>query len=181
MRTTSLKVLGKNVASFFRHHIMSLEYARTVSPSDRLHIERVTDRPGEMIGATYSLDAAARLLRKNKGLCDVFVFLDSDGNKVGTASVMYKGGNDFEYRIRNVDAFIYNVFTAVEHRGRGYAVDMMKHVMAFLHAKGIDKVYLAVSTNNKPAIRAYVKAGFIVERDSSFIRVLRVNIPYRKL
>jgi glycosyltransferase involved in cell wall biosynthesis len=43
------------------------------------------------------------------------------------------------------------------------------------------KAYLAVSTNNTSAIRAYEKVGFVTEYDSSFIRVLKVNIPYKQL
>ena len=50
-----------------------------------------------------------------------------------------------------------------------------------LSSKGIDKVYLAVSTNNESAIKAYKKSGFIVEKTSCFIRFLKINIPYREL
>ena len=58
---------------------------------------------------------------------------------------------------------------------------MIRLLSEYLHLKSIDKVYLAVSTNNSSAIRAYEKIGFVTEYDSSFIRVLKVNIPYRKL
>lgn len=72
-----------------------------------------------MIDGAYSVETAKALLAKNKGKCDVFIFYDSNKNVVGTLSVMYKNGNDIEYKIRKADAFIYNVLTDEKHRGRG--------------------------------------------------------------
>ena len=72
---------------------------------------------------------------KNIEKCDVFVFFDSFQNIIGTLSVMYRGGNDIEYKIRNIEAFIYNVFTDEQYRGKGYAKQMINLLMLFLHKK----------------------------------------------
>ena len=159
---------------------MSLNYS-SHTENNNLIMECITDQPEKMIDGTYSTGTAKSLLLKNKGKCDVFIFHDSDKNVVGTLSVMYKNGKDIEYRIRNADAFIYNVLTVPKYRGKGYAGEMLRLLSDYLHRKSIDKAYLAVSTNNISAIRAYEKVGFQTEYDLSFIRILRVNIPYRQL
>lgn len=181
MKTGSIRLFGKNVISTFNHHIMSLQYSSNIAATNKLVMECITEQPDKMIDGTYSVETAKALLAKNKGKCDVFIFHDSNENVVGTLSVMYKNGNDIEYKIRKADAFIYNVLTDEKHRGRGYAGEMLRLLSEYLHGKSIDKAYLAVSTNNTSAIRAYEKIGFVTEYDSSFIRVLKVNIPYRQL
>lgn len=181
MKTGSIKLFGKNVISTFSHHIMSLEYSSLNATTNNLVMECITEHPDKMIDGTYSVETAKDLLAKNKGKCDVFIFYDSNEDVVGTLSVMYKNGNDIEYKIRKADAFIYNVLTEEKHRGRGYAGEMLRLLSEYLYGKSIDKAYLAVSTNNTSAIRAYEKVGFVTEYDSSFIRVLKVNIPYKQL
>lgn len=181
MNTGSIRIFGKNVISTFDHHIMSLHYSALNKPRNVLRMECINDHPEKMIDGTYSVETARNVMLKNRGKCDVFVFYDSEGNTIGTLSVMYKGGNDIEYKIRSIDAFIYNVLTKKEYRGKGYAGEMLFLLSEYLHGKSIEKSYLAVSKNNDSAIRAYKKTGFVTEKDSSFIRILRVNIPYKQL
>lgn len=94
---------------------------------------------------------------------------------------MYKGTDDLEYRIRSIDAYIFDVYVNSSYRGKGYAGEMIRQLMEYLHAKNIDIAHLAVSTKNEKAIRAYEKAGFSTVYDRSFARVLKINIPYHSL
>ena len=94
---------------------------------------------------------------------------------------MYKGTDDLEYRIRNIDAYVFDVFVNNSCRGRGYAGEMIRQLMCYLHGKGIDSAYLAVSVSNESAIRAYKKTGFTTVKDLNFARVLKINIPYHVL
>ena len=50
---------------------------------------------------------------------------------------------------------------------------MIRQLMCYLHGKGIDSAYLAVSVSNESAIRAYKKTGFITVKDHNFARVLK--------
>lgn len=181
MKTGSIRLFGRTVFSTFKHHIMSLQYSPNYTASNRLQMECITYQPEKFIDGTYSVPVARNIISRNKEKCDVFIFRDSNENVIGTLSVMYRDGNEIEYKIRKVDAFIYNVLVKDEYRRRGYAGDMLRLISIYLHGKGIDKAYLAVSTNNMPAIRAYEKVGFVTEFDSSFFRVLKVNIPYKQL
>ncbi len=180
METHSVQLFGKNIISYFKHHIMALSYENRNDIKMDLVMESVTDCTEKMIDGPYSINMASRIVKRNKGKCEVFVFYYC-GVEVGTLSVMYKGGNDIEYKIRNTDAFIYNVSTLEKYRGRGYAVVMINMLMDYLHNNSINTVYLAVSTNNTSAIRCYQKAGFVKKYDSSFIRVLKINIPYKTI
>ena len=183
MKTKTIKVFGKNLISTYHHIIMSLPSDSMSAPLNSLSIECITNQPEKMINGTYSIDTAKYLLSNNSGRCDVFIYHDTDNNTIGTLSVMYRGGDDIEYKIRNIDAFIYNVYTEEKYRGNGYAKEMICLLMKYLDGKSqfINEVYLAVSTNNSSAIRAYEKAGFIKRSESSFIRILKINIPYKVL
>ena len=95
---------------------------------------------------------------------------------------MYKNGDELEYRIRNIDAFIFNVFINEELRGNGYCGKMIQLLVSRLKMeKSISEVYLAVSEDNLAAINAYHKIGFISVYKKRFFRVLRHNIPYHIL
>lgn len=141
----------------------------------------VTKRPEQMIDGTMDTSVLKRIVSRNKDKCDVFVFKDQEGTVVGTLSVIYKGGVEVEYKIKNIDAFVFNVKVLENFRGRGYAGEMLLLLMDYLHKKSIDRMFLAVSTNNNSAIRAYKKIGAKIICKMSFVRALRINIPYRTL
>ena len=131
-------------------------------------------------GSTLSKKALRHIINKNQNRTEVFVFLDK-GNLIGSLCVMYKNGNDPEYRIRKIDAYIYGVYVNKEYRGNGYASVMLKKLGAYLLSRGICKAHLAVSVNNESGIRAYEKTGFKIVAKKSFFRILKINIPYHKL
>ena len=181
METRNIRVFGKNILSIYKHYIMSLSCEDVHETTTSLTMECVTNQPDKIIAGTYSIDTAKHIIKENTGKCEAFIFRNTSDEVVGTLSVMYKGGNELEYKIRNIDAFIYNVLTVEKFRGNGYASQMIHLVMNYLQGKSIPSTYLAVSTNNKSAIQAYEKAGFKKECSMSFIRILRVNIPYKVL
>ena len=86
-----------------------------------------------------------------------------------------------EYRIRNIDAYIFDVYVNRMYRGHGFAGEMIRQLMNYLHGKGVQTVHLAVSVSNESAIKAYKKAGFTIVNSCSFARLLKNNIPYRVL
>ena len=94
---------------------------------------------------------------------------------------MYRGADDLEYRIRNIDSYIFDVYVNYLHRGKGYAGEMIRQLMEYLHDKGINTAYLAVSMSNSRALRAYKKTGFTTVADEKFERILKNNSPDDKL
>ena len=181
MKTLSLRIFGKNVISFFCHYIMSMSYDEMELGDVSLSIELVTYNSEDMIDGTLKTHVLKKIVSRNKGFCDVFVFKNHQSRVVGTVSVMYKGGREIEYKVKKIEAFIFNVYVKEAFRGNGYAGEMIKLVMEYLHEKSINEVYLAVSNNNNSAISAYKKIGFKIRLQSFFVRILKINVPYRKL
>ena len=182
-----IKLFGKNIFQVYNHHIMRLEYSNmNCTPlSSELKLRKIDlhNIKEELapVGTTVAVANLDRLVKKNGSMCEGFILCDEHEKDVGTIWVMYKGTNDLEYRIRNIDAYIFDVFVNSSYRGKGYAGEMIRQLMEYLHTKGIDSAHLAVSTKNISAIRAYEKAGFVTVCDHKFARVLKINIPYHKL
>lgn len=53
-----------------------------------------------------------------------------------------------------------NIVTAVNHRGKGYATEVLTILLNNLKNRGIAKVFLEVENDNIPAISLYEKSGF---------------------
>lgn len=157
-----IKLFGKNILQFYKHHIMKIEY-KDCSHDQRDSICKIDlDHIAEElspIGTTVTISNLNHLVRMNVGKCEGFKLVKGE-KAVGTIWVMYKGSNDLEYRIRNIDAYIFDVFVNTTYRGHGFAGEMISQVMRYLHEMGIDTAYLAVSTLNESAIKAYKKTGF---------------------
>lgn len=177
----NIRIFGKSIIKKYSHRIMKFNIREATSvweTENDLLFKTVS--VNEQIEGTYSKSVSQKIAGENIGKCDVFVLYQNE-KPLGTISVMYKGGNELEYKIRNIEAFIYNVYVAPEARGKGFAGKMMQFLMSYLREKGINEAYLAVSTDNESAIRAYEKFGFCDVENKSFYRILRKNMPYHTL
>ena len=157
---------------------MSLENLDEKDLNMSIKLKKVNDY-SELIDGTYSIELQRKLIETNIGKCDTFLLEGCFEQKpIGICSVMYKNGDELEYKVRNIDAFIYNVRIDSTYRGKGYAKEMLLFVGMQLKYRGINDMYLAVSTDNTSAIKAYKKTGFEIVSEKYFIRMLRKNIPY---
>lgn len=157
---------------------MSLDNLSEEDLNASLKLEIVNDY-SELIDGTYSVELQRKLIENNIGKCDTFLLKECfEQEPIGICSIMYKNGDELEYKVRNIDAFIYNVRIDNAYRGKGYAKEMLKYVGMKLKSKGINDMYLAVSTDNANAIQAYTKTGFEIISEKHFMRVLRKNVPY---
>lgn len=178
-----IKLFGKNILRFYKHHIMRLDYKDVDCSSElilcKVNLECIAQEL-KPIGTTVSIQNLIRLVRKNPGKCEGFKLVDGE-KSIGTIWVMYKDSDDLEYKIRNIEAYVFDVYVNNDYRGHGYAGEMIRQLMRYLHGRGIDTAYLAVSTANDSAIKAYKKTGFVTVEDLSFVRALKINIPYHVL
>lgn len=183
----SLKLFGKNIFRVYTHHIMKIEYETVVGRQKQsTYTLRKIDSDSiseelEPIGTTVTASNLKHLISVNGSRCEGFVFGGIDTSPIGTIWVMYQGADDLEYRIRNINAYIFDVYVNSKYRGKGYAGEMICEIMEYLHKKGLNTAYLAVSRRNISAIRAYKKIGFTTVADKKFVRFLKINIPYHKL
>ena len=98
------------------------------------------------------------------------------GTPAGYLRVLYKGSAIGRYRVKNIDAFIVNVFINAEDRRKGYGEYLLRKTLHYLYTqKNIRTAYLTVRMNNLPARRLYTKAG---GKDLRTIKRLRLfNVP----
>lgn len=176
----SVRQILRGIISFRHHYIMRIIFDDFLEEEvcSNLILERVSD-DAELIAGTYSVKLQKKILNVNMGKCDTFILKENNTNdSIGILSIMYKGGDELEYKIRDIEAFIYNVMIAEAFRGKGFAGIMVKMLGVQLKKKGIREAYLAVSTDNYSAIKAYQKMGFEKIAEKKFVRTLRKNFPY---
>ncbi len=182
-----IRIFGKNVFQIYDHFIMKIDHDavkdRTASSGHILRAADMSNISAELqpVGTTVTAENLKRLVSANKGKCEGFVFCEPGGRSVGTIWVMYRGTNDIEYRIRDIDAYIFDIYVNEAYRGNGYAGEMICQLMNRLYDKGINSAFLAVSKKNNSAVKAYVKTGFKTVDEKRFARILKINIPYHKL
>ena len=110
---------------------------------------------------------------------DGFIFFTSDTHQpVGCIWVMYRGGNEAQYRIRYIDAFGFYFSVFPKFRGNRYIEYFIYQMLNHLKSKGIDKLYASVRKNNTAALKAYQRAGMKIEAEKIFYRLIRWRIPY---
>ena len=111
----------RGIFSIRSHLIMCLDLMQLPQPNTlrQFNLYKV-EHDTELIDGTYSVQMQQNIISHNPGLVETFVLKDKS-ETIGIMSVMYKGGNELEYKIRNIDAFVYNVLIRPEFRGNGYA------------------------------------------------------------
>ena len=168
----------RGLFSIRRHHLMRLSIPPSTNKAFGDTVLQRVENPEQVVNGTYDASTQLKLMEKNGTLCEQYVLRSRTGEMLGTLSVMYRGGNELEYRVRHIDAFVYNLAVVPECRGRGYAGAMIDGLSSVLRCKGIEEMYLAVSFDNENALRAYTKSGFKIVYDRTFVRTMHVNIPY---
>lgn len=97
---------------------------------------------------------------------------------MGYVWVAYKGANEFQYRIRRIDAFGFDFAVHPAYRGQGIVGFMIYELLVSLKNEGIDALYASVRKNNQSAIRAYKKLGAVIVGSKKFCRFAGIRIPY---
>jgi ribosomal protein S18 acetylase RimI-like enzyme len=73
--------------------------------------------------------------------------------------------------------WLYHVATAPEHRGRGYARQMIAHAEAHLAARGVPKVNLQIRAGNSAVQGFYERIGYAVEKRINMGKRFAVTPP----
>lgn len=126
----------------------------------------------------YSVDRMKEYLMSEPA--EGFLYYSEEtGEPVGFLWVMFRGGNELQYRVRNIDAFGFDFFVFPQYRGRGLIRFMIKDTLRYLEEMHqIDKLFASVRRNNEAALNAYRKAGMTVIGRKVFFRIRHCRIPY---
>ncbi|MBR1675828.1 MAG: GNAT family N-acetyltransferase [Clostridia bacterium] len=104
--------------------------------------------------------------QKVKGF--LFYFKETS-EPVGCVWVGFKGFNEFQYRIRNIDAFGFDFAVAEKWRGKEVIRYMVSILQKELEKNGIKKLFISVRRNNISALKAYQKCGCSVVKNVLFL------------
>ena len=182
----SIYYAKRQLYAFYKHYIYSFDLTN-IKPRmpDDIKVERITpDNVSLCERGPYHVPRMIKYLKEQPDFVDGFLFFDKiSGKLLGFRWIMYKGGNEFQYRIRKTDAFFFDDYVVEECRGRGIYGKMYQWLFHYLkYEKGCKNACLAVRRNNKSAIRADEKAGGIITAKPNFIQIFRrYNIPYYKV
>ncbi len=58
-----------------------------------------------------------------------------------------------------------DLYIRAEHRGKGYALELMQHVIDYYKEKGMQRLTLETATDNIPGQKLYEKLGYQKEKD----------------
>ncbi len=126
----SLKLFGFPIIDYTPHILMSF----TTSADDNIQtplecsgVEKITDENAKDFASSSIRD----LLRsQTNGPCEWFGVWKEPGIPAGYLRVLYKGSAIGRYRVRNIDAFIVNVFVNAEFRRKGYGEYLLRKTLA---------------------------------------------------
>jgi ribosomal protein S18 acetylase RimI-like enzyme len=122
-------------------------------PADRLQSIPLSGLDIRRINALYSTDGASSYYAPEHIEAGLYRGLVVDGRLVAIAGTHVMSPQE---RV----AVVGNVFTHPAHRGRGYATAVTSAVTEELFAF-CDNVVLTVDPNNRPAVRAYDRLGYV--------------------
>ena len=180
----SIKILGKRLFTYTHHYIMrfSLDKLAYRQPAFPLRYEKASlENVDDCSKAPYSLNRMKRYLTEFPEKVDGYIFYREDDTPVGCVWVMYRGGNEFQYRVRKIDALGFHFCVYDEFKGQGLIGYMIFCLMTELRKKEIDSLYCGVRTNNASAIKSYRKLGADIVSEKRFFRIAGLRIPYPAL
>jgi len=127
--------------------------------------ERTPSAPAPLTRATFDA-RRARALESDESEDNVAFVVDVDGRAVGSASLF-----EFDTLARHAEAGINLVADA---RGRGIGTAAIRQLVDFgFVRRNLRRIHLQAIASNTGAIRAYEKAGFVIEgrqREHAWVR-----------
>lgn len=177
-----ISLFGKCVFCIYNHYILSLDVKTTVPQQNNLSVETVTlSNYKQCAFGSFPILFMEKYLKHQPNYAKGFLFKNPDGKNVGYIWVMLKGGKEVQYKIKHIDAFVFDVCVEKNFRRNGIASDMISYVNDYLCKMGVKEMYLAVRKDNIPAVNLYKKIGFKLAGCRSFARICKINIPYYTL
>ena len=178
----SIRIFKRSIFEFCNHYLISFSLDQfPMSFSDELlKMEKINeDNLHYLKHIGYKYKTMNKYIKDKKELQEGFIYFTKDTHEpVGCIWVMYKGGNEAQYRIRNIDAFGFYFAVFPKFRGNRYIEYFIYNLLKHLETKGIHSLYASVRKNNKSALRAYERAGMKIEANQKFYRIIRLHIPY---
>ncbi len=173
---------GHRLLERCNHYLISFSLSRfpMVFSEELLCMERIDETNlSHLKNSGFNFNTMSSYVAAKNGLTEGFVYYTKDTHEpVGCIWVMYKGGNEAQYRIRHIDAFGFYFSVFPKFRGNRYVEYFIYTLLKHLEQKDIHTLYASVRKNNIAALRAYERAGMKIESDKKFFRFINWRIPY---
>ena len=182
----SIYYKNRQIFAWYDHYLIYFDLTEKISQDfpDWLYAERINlDNVEQCKNNSFNVSRMRRYLIEQPDKIEGYLFKEKENhNVVGFLWEMFPNGNELQYRIRKVDAFLFDVFVSENYRGKGICGHMLSYVFSCAEKSQIKLVALGVRRNNTSAIRAYLKAGGVIRRKRKFIQLFhRYNVPYYKI
>lgn len=177
----SIRLKQRTVFEYCDHFLMRFVLAdcRCVNHPEVYRVNISLSNVDDCNGLGFSVVRMRNYLLKQSAHMKGYIYYNKiDNNPVGCVWVAYKGANEFQYRIRKIDAFGFDFAVNNAYRGQGIVGFMIYELLLSLENEGIDVLYASVRKNNKSAIRAYEKIGAVIVGTKKFYRFAGIRIPY---
>lgn len=177
----AIRVNERAAFEYCDHYLMkfSIQNCRCREHSELYCVAATPENVDDCDGFGFSVNRMKDYLHHQNDRMKGFVYYSRiDNTPVGCIWVAYKGANEFQYRIRKVDAFGFNFAVRSEYRGQGIIGFMIYELLRKLEQEGIDTSYASVRRNNRSALRAYEKCGAVIISRRKFFRIAGVRISY---
>ncbi len=175
---------GRQLFAFYNHWIMQYNGGADSEESDESHLlcEKINNANLDYCRrqTAFPDSVMERYLKEQSQFAEGFLFKDENLNVLGFMWVMYRGGNESQYRVRHCDALVFDVFVDEKMRGKGMCGRMLSYVIRYLkEERGASTIRLGVRKNNVSAIKSYKKNGWKIVGTAKFVQFFRrINIPY---
>lgn len=176
-----IRLKQRTVFEYCDHFLMkfSLDTCGSVVPPEIYRANISLSNVDDCYGMGFSVVRMKRYLQKQSAHMKGYMYYSRmNDNPVGCVWVAYKGANEFQYRIRKIDAFGFDFAVNSAYRGQGIVGFMIYELLLSLKNEGIDALYASVRKNNPSALRAYEKIGAVIVESKRFCRLAGIRIPY---
>ena len=180
----AIRLMHRTAFEFCDHFLMkfSLDNCSCVDHPELYRTNISLSNVEDCNGMSFSVARMKNYLRTQSSYMRGYIYYSKTNNEpVGYVWVAYRGANEFQYRIRTIDAFGFDFAVKNEYRGHGIVGFMIYQLLLLLQDEGIHDLYASVRKNNYAAISAYEKIGAVKVGRKRFCRFAGIRVPYPKI
>lgn len=175
-----LKLFNKTLIEYFDHYVLKLSIDDFKVTDNELKMIRINKDNLSEVGNAAG-NTTGRWIKEDYPFAEGYCFYNSLDEQIGSCWVMYKGGDEKLYRIRNTDSFIFRLEVNEQHRGKGYSKMIMKDMITAIKKRDCKDVTLVCAVKNSVALSLYQNLGMKIVDRKRFFRIGNVNVPYHAL
>lgn len=175
-----IDLFNKRILETFHHNVYEICIDDLVIEKNELTAIEINKdniiEAGSAVGRTTS-----KWIMNDYKYAKGYFFLNSNRENVGSCWVMFKGGDEKLYKIREHDSFIFRVQIEEQYRGQGYSKKILSKIFEIIKNNNCHNACLVCAVKNRKGNNLYNSMRMKIVDKKRFIRVFDNNIPYYTL